>query len=226
MTWSADSGVRWKTPLPGSGISNPIVWGEWVVCTCSDGARQQDLHVICLDRASGRERWHTRLWGTAPTLYHETKSSMASPSPITDGRHIYAFFGSGDVFCLDPAGGLVWQRSLAEEYGAFENRFAASSSPLLFEDTLIVQCDHYGSSYLLAIDKHSGANRWKTDRPEVWLSWSSPVVVAGAGGWRVRIGRVRLGENGRLRSAQRKQTVDADAAWPASAFPRRWLATD
>ena len=58
----------------------------------------------------------------------------------------------------------------------FENRFAASSSPLLFEDTLIVQCDHYGASYLLAIDKHTGANRWKTDRPEVWLSWSSPVV--------------------------------------------------
>jgi outer membrane protein assembly factor BamB len=105
---------------------------------------------------------------------------MASPSPITDGRHVYTFFGTGDVFCLDLAGRLVWQRSLADEYGAFENRFAASSSPLLFEDTLIVQCDHYGSSYLLAIDKHSGANRWKTDRPEVWLSWSSPVVVAGA----------------------------------------------
>ncbi len=48
----------------------------------------------------------------------------------------------------------------------------------MFEDTLIVQCDHYGSSYLLAIDKHTGANRWKTDRPEVWLSWSSPVIVA------------------------------------------------
>src|SRR5262249_25316943 len=117
---------------------------------------------------------------TAPTLYHETKSSMASPSPITDGKHVYAFFGSGDVFCLDLDGRLVWQRSLAAEYGAFENRFAASSSPLLFEDMLVVQCDHYGSSYLLAIDKLTGANRWKTDRPEAWLSWSSPVVVAGS----------------------------------------------
>jgi outer membrane protein assembly factor BamB len=177
LHWSTDSGAQWKIALPGAGISNPIVWDDWIVCTSSDGARQQDLHVVCLDRDSGRSRWHTRLWGTAPTLYHETKSSMASPSPITDGKHVYAFFGSGDVFCLDLEGRLVWQRSLADEYGAFENRFAASSSPLLFEDTLIVQCDHYGSSYLLAIDKLSGTNRWKTDRPEAWLSWSSPVVV-------------------------------------------------
>jgi outer membrane protein assembly factor BamB len=106
---------------------------------------------------------------------------MASPSPVTDGQHVYAFFGSGDVFCLDMKGRLIWQRSLAGEYGEFENRFAASSSPLVFEDSLIVQCDHYGASYVLAIDKHTGANRWKTDRPEAWLSWSSPVCTKNSG---------------------------------------------
>ena len=185
LHWSPTLGVAWKTPLPGAGISNPIVWDRRVICTASDGVNQQDLHVLCLDRDNGRELWHTRLWGTAPTLHHETKSSMASPSPITDGRHVFAFFGSGDVFCLDMDGGLVWHRSLSAEYGAFENRFAASSSPLLFEDSLIVQCDHYGSSYIIAIDKQTGANRWKTDRPEVWLSWSSPLCVpaGGAGGF-------------------------------------------
>jgi outer membrane protein assembly factor BamB len=175
--WSATENVCWKTPLPGSGISNPIVWNDRVICTSSDGARQQDLHVVCLDRDTGKPIWHARLWGTAPTLHHETKSSMASPSPITDGQHIYAFFGTSDVFCLDFDGKLCWQRSLSAEYGAFENRFAASSSPLLFEDSVIVQCDHYGASYLIAIDKRTGANRWKTDRPEVWLSWSSPICV-------------------------------------------------
>jgi outer membrane protein assembly factor BamB len=154
------------------------VWNQFVICTSSDGAHEQELHVICLGRDSGRQLWHARLWGTAPTLHHETKSSMASPSPITDGEHVYAFFGSGDVFCLDLAGRLVWQRSLSAEYGVFENRFAASSSPLLFADTVIVQCDHYGASYALAIDKRTGANRWKTDRPEVWLSWSSPICAA------------------------------------------------
>ena len=182
LEWTATAGVRWKIALPGSGISNPIIWNNRVICTCSDGAQQQDLHIVCLDRDHGKELWHTRLWGTAPTLYHESKSSMASPSPITDGEHVFAFFGTGDLFCLDLEGQLIWQRSLAAEYGPFENRFAASSSPLLFEDTVILQCDHYGASYLVAIDKLTGKNRWKTDRPEVWLSWSSPVCTPAASG--------------------------------------------
>ena len=187
VRWSANEGVAWKAALPGSGISNPIVWGDRIVCTSSDGPRQQELHVICLDRDSGHPLWHTRLWGTAPTLYHETKSSMASPSPVTDGEQIFVFFGSGDLFCLDFDGRLRWQRSLASEYGVFENRFAASSSPLLFADTVIVQCDHYGASYALAVDKRTGANRWKADRPEAWLSWSSPVCATGPGGGSVLV---------------------------------------
>jgi outer membrane protein assembly factor BamB len=90
---------------------------------------------------------------------------------------VYGFFGTGDVFCVDFDGGLVWQRALADEYGEFENRFAASSSPLLHGDLLLLQCDHYGASYALAIDKHTGANRWKLDRPEAWLSWASPQLA-------------------------------------------------
>ena len=96
---------------------------------------------------------------------------MASPSPVADGKRLFAFFGTGDVFCFDLDGGLLWQRAIADEYGPFENRFAAASSPLLFEDKLIVQCDHYGASYVIALDQQTGANRWKSDRPEVWLSW-------------------------------------------------------
>jgi outer membrane protein assembly factor BamB len=177
VTWSKSSGVVWKRPLRGQGISNPIVWNDRVFCTSSDGPDQRDLHVFALDFQTGRQLWHAPLWGTAPTLHHETKSSMASPSPMTDGRSVFAFFGSGDVFAFDLDGRLLWHRSLADEYGAFENRFAASSSPVLFEDLLILQCDHYGASYVLAIDKQSGADRWKVDRPEVWLSWSSPVIA-------------------------------------------------
>jgi len=177
LEWSANRGVLWKVPLAGSGSSNPIVWENWVLCTSSDGPHQQDLQVIALARDSGRERWHARFWGTAPTLYHETKGNMATPSPVTDGEHVYCFFGTGDVFCLDAGGKLLWQRSLAAEYGAFENRFGATSSPVLFEDSLIVQCDHYGASYLVAIDKRTGANHWKTERPEAWHSWSSPICA-------------------------------------------------
>jgi len=180
-TWSETQGVLWKAALPGAGISNPIVWDDHVFVTCSDGPKQDELHLICLARDDGQERWHLRLWGSAPTLYHATKSSMASPSPVTDGRHVFAFFGTGDVVCVDFDGRLVWQRSLASEYGAFENRFAASSSPLLYRDLLLLQCDHYGASYLLAIDQATGADCWKTDRPDAWLSWSSPQLAPTGG---------------------------------------------
>lgn len=179
VRWSLEKGVAWRVDLPGAGISNPIVWGDRVIVTSSDGPKQDELHVICLGLTDGRELWHARFWGSAPTLFHAEKSGMASPSPVTDGRGIYTFFGTGDVFCLDMEGGPLWQRSLALEYGPFENRFAASSSPLLHEGALYVQCDHYGASYLLAIDAETGENRWKVDRPEAWLSWSSPQLVPG-----------------------------------------------
>jgi outer membrane protein assembly factor BamB len=175
-TWSPTENVLWKSAVPGTGISNPVVWGDRVFLTSSDGRDQSELHIICFDRDTGRERWHQRMWGTSPTLFYP-KSGMASPSPITDGQRLWAFFGTGDVFCFDMEGGLLWQRALADEYGPFENRFAASSSPLLFEGTLILQCDHYGASYVIALDRLSGVNRWKSDRPEVWLSWSSPQLV-------------------------------------------------
>jgi len=175
--WSAERGIVWKVSLPGSGISNPIVWEDRVIVTSSDGPKQSELHIICVDCRDGSELWHRRFWGTAPTLYHATKSSMASPSPVTDGDHIYAFFGTGDVFCLDLNGNLVWQRALADEYGEFENRFAASSSPLLYRGLVLLQCDHYGDSYVIALDQQTGANRWKVDRPEAWLSWATPQLV-------------------------------------------------
>ncbi len=180
--WSSEEGICWRIPVPGSGISNPVIWEDRVIVTASDGPQQADLHVICYAREDGRELWHQRLWGSAPTRYHAEKSSMASPAPVTDGKHVFAFFGTGDVFCFDMQGQLQWQRSLASEYGRFENRFAASSSPLLFEDLLLLQCDHYGDSYVLALEQSTGANRWKTDRPETWLSWASPQLVPVADG--------------------------------------------
>ncbi len=176
-TWSATKNILWKLPLPGTGISNPVIVQDRVVVTASEGQDQSDLHVICYDRATGKEQWHQQLWGTSPTLFYP-RSGMASPSPLTDGQRIFAFFGTGDVFCIDMDGGLLWQRSLAHEYGRFQNRFAASSSPLLFEDKLILQCDHYGDSYLVALNPRTGANVWKADRPDVWHSWSSPQIVA------------------------------------------------
>ena len=94
---------------------------------------------------------------------------MANSSSRSSGR--------GTCFARRQDGELVWHRSLASEYGPFENRFAASSSPLVVDNLVIVQCDHYGASYVLAIDKETGANAWKVDRPDYWHSWASPQLV-------------------------------------------------
>ena len=176
-TWSAKKNIKWRAKLPGSGISSPIVLGDLIFVTASDGPKQSELHLICLDRNTGKRQWHRRFWGTAPTRYHGSKSSMASPTPITDGKYVYAFYGTGDVFCVNFKGEMQWSRSLASEYGRFENRFSATSSPLLLGNQLILQCDHYGDSYVVSIDKRTGVNQWKKDRPTHWLSWSSPVLI-------------------------------------------------
>ncbi len=174
--WSATEQVRWKADLPGKGVSSPIIAGDRVFLTASDGPRHDQLHVLCLDARDGHLLWHRRFWGTAPTLRHEQKSSMATPTPVTDGNRVWALFGSGDVFCLETSGDLVWCRSLAQEYEPFQNRFGAGSSPVLVGDLLILQCDHWGQSYMLAIDRATGKNAWKTDRSE-HIAWSSPLVL-------------------------------------------------
>src|SRR3984957_12943333 len=133
-TWSDTQNVAWKVRVPGLGVGGPIVWGDRIFVTDSDGPRLLNLHLICLSRDSGKELWHDQFLGTAPTLHHETKSSMATPVPVTDGKFVFAFFGTGDVFCTTLDGELVWHRSLASEYGPFENRFAASSSPLVVDN--------------------------------------------------------------------------------------------
>lgn len=175
--WSAEQGVRWSVELPGHGTSSPVVWGEQIFITAADGPKQSELHVVCLALDTGKTRWHARLWGTSPTLFHGQKSDMATPTPAVDGERVYAFFGTGDIFALDRQGGLLWQRSLAAEFGPFENRFGHTSSPLLVGDQLIVQCDHYGASYLIALDTASGKTRWRVERPGIWHSWSSPILV-------------------------------------------------
>jgi len=181
IEWSESENVFWKSALPGAGTSNPIVWGDSVIVTASEGTDHGELHVLCLDQDTGQERWHHQLWGTAPSLFYP-HSGMASPSPVTDGRRVFAFFGTGDVFCFDMEGGLLWQRALSHEYGRFQNRFAASSSPVLFDGKLIIQCDHYGDSYVIALNPETGANLWKIDRSETWHSWSSPQIMKSDGG--------------------------------------------
>jgi outer membrane protein assembly factor BamB len=175
VQWSRTKNVRWKTPLEGAGVSAPVVWGELIFLTASDGRLNDRLHVYCYHRSDGRLLWHTRLFGSAPTdLY--APGGMAVPTPATDGTYLYALFGTGDLACLDFAGKPVWLRSLAEEYGPFRNRWGMGTSPILLGDLLVVQVDHWSQSYLLGVEARTGVNRWKTDR-DASVNWTSPLPV-------------------------------------------------
>jgi outer membrane protein assembly factor BamB len=175
VNWSRTDNVRWKVPVPGAGVSAPVVWGDHIFLTASDGRLNDRLHVYCYHRNDGKQLWNTRLFGSAPTDLF-APGGMAVPTPVTDGKHVHCLFGTGDLVCLDFAGKPVWIRSLAEEYGPFRNRWGMGTSPILLGDLLIVQVDHWSQSYLLGVEAKTGANRWKTDRAES-VNWTTPLAV-------------------------------------------------
>jgi outer membrane protein assembly factor BamB len=182
--------IRWKVPVRGAGVSCPVVWGERIFLTASEGRLNNRLHVYCHHRRDGRLLWHTRLFGSAPTdLY--APGGMAVPTPAADGKRLFVLFGTGDLACLDFDGKPLWIRSLAEEYGPFRNRWGMGASPILVGGLVVVQVDHYARSYLLAVDAGTGATRWKTDR-SANVNWSSPLpVTTKAGVQLVTVGTYR-----------------------------------
>jgi outer membrane protein assembly factor BamB len=175
VEWSGTKNIRWKVELHGAGVSAPVVWGERVFLTASDGRLNDRLHVLCYHRKDGKRLWHSRFFGTAPTDLF-APGGMAVPTPVTDGKNLFTLFGTGDLICLDFAGKPVWIRSLAQEYGPFRNRWGMGASPILVGENLIVQVDHWSQSYVLCVDAKTGANRWKTDR-DASVNWSSPLAV-------------------------------------------------
>ena len=175
LEWAKDKNVRWKVPVPGAGVSAPVVWNEQIFLTASDGRLNDRLHVFCYHRSDGKLLWHTKLFGSAPTDLF-APGGMAVPTPATDGKHLFVLFGTGELAALDFDGQPVWIRSLAEEYGPFRNRWGMGTSPILLGDLLLVQVDHWSQSYLLAVDPRTGVNRWKTNRPSS-VNWSSPLPV-------------------------------------------------
>ncbi len=138
--------------------------------------------VEAFHRADGRRLWEYRLEaeGQLPAVHQ--KHNLASPSPVTDGEMIYAWFGNGQLVALSMRGELVWQRHLGKEYSPFEIEWGHGSSPALYRDLLILLCDHVPASYLLALDKKTGKERWKVDRGKGSRSYSTPTVVSGPGG--------------------------------------------
>jgi outer membrane protein assembly factor BamB len=138
--------------------------------------------VEAFDRVSGKRAWihETTPEGELPPVHD--KHNLASASPVTDSERVYAWFGTGQLVALDVSGKPAWTKNLAKEYGAFDIQWGHASSPVLFQDSIILLCYHAPASYLLALDRRTGAVKWKADKPAGMESYSSPIVAQGPGG--------------------------------------------
>lgn len=188
--FSRTEGVAWTAPMPGEAASTPVIWGDRVFVSSSD-AVTRSLLVLALDRRTGKELWrHTIADGDR----RDDRSNFAAPSPVTDGRHVWFFFGQGDLVAYTVEGKEVWRRNIQKDHGTFAFQWTFSSSPLLLDGRLYLQVlqrdvpaqgrgrtDGPNESYLLAIDAATGKDVWRVVRPsdarqESREGFTSPVV--------------------------------------------------
>ncbi len=189
--------VKWVTDLPGPGAATPIVWNDRVFVSTTDTATKK-LQALCLDRATGAVLWRKDI---AEGIGRDERSNYASPSPVTDGKRVYFYYGTGDLVALDFEGRQVWARNIQRDYGTFAFLWTYSTSPLLHGGTLFIQVLQRDTpvdrtrplasvesakpvdSYLLALDAANGKELWRHVRPcdakvESRESFASPVPSA------------------------------------------------
>ena len=173
-TWSANQGIAWKVSTPGHGQSSPVIWNDRVFVTYTEGPKKDEYCVLCLSLLDGSQQWKHSFKNTDP-VENSVYVSRAAPSPVVDEQQLTAFFESGDIVSLDHSGKEIWHRSIAEQYGKFQNKFGLSGSLVQTKDHVIALVDDEGPSYLVALDKSSGKEVWKSNRT-ARSSWSSPAI--------------------------------------------------
>ncbi|HVG84773.1 MAG TPA: PQQ-binding-like beta-propeller repeat protein [Vicinamibacterales bacterium] len=201
--WNPSSGeaILWRTPIPGLAHSSPVVWGDLVFVTsaissradasfkpglygdgdASDDRSRHRWMLYALDRRTGRLAWERVAAEGDPRNKRHIKSTYASATPATDGRLVVAWFGSQGVFAYDLSGAALWSVDLGRvDMGAYDiptYEWGPASSPIIWNDLVILQVDTQADSFLLALDAATGRTVWKTDRDEL-PSWGTPTVVA------------------------------------------------
>jgi outer membrane protein assembly factor BamB len=202
IRWNHQTNIRWKVTIPGRGTSTPVIWGDRIfLMTAINTGRQEEqplsvtageeggdsrprdnrtpaeyhqFVVLCLDRNTGDTLWRRVACEVVPHQRHHPTSSFVAASPITDGRFVFCSFGSRGVYCYDIDGKPQWMADL----GQFDIKFSfgEGTSPALYRNTLIVNCDHEGESFIMALDATTGKPRWKVRRDEK-STWNTPLVV-------------------------------------------------
>ncbi|MGB8170583.1 MAG: PQQ-binding-like beta-propeller repeat protein [Chthoniobacteraceae bacterium] len=173
-TIPAQPKIDWSKPLPGRGLSSPIVVGGKVFLTCSSGPKQDRLHLLCFDAANGSTLWERQLLATGRTMSHP-KTSVAASTPCSDGRRVFAQWSCNDVAAFDLDGNLLWVRGLTADYPNASNSLGMASSPIVIGDTVVAMIENDSESYTLGLDATTGRNVWKLERPKA-ANWTSPVA--------------------------------------------------
>src|SRR5438445_4608980 len=161
LHWSTNENVRWRVPLPDRGFSTPIVWGKHVFVTQAI-AKERRLTLMCFDRSDGRLFWQQGpVWTESPPPYESNPD--CTPSPVTDGRRVIAWFGSAGVYCYDFAGRELWRRDLGRQ----SHDWGYASSPVLHGDLCFLNFGPGPRSFLIALNKRTGKTVWQQDAPAI-----------------------------------------------------------
>jgi outer membrane protein assembly factor BamB len=202
LHWSDTEHIKWKAEIPGRGHSSPVIWGDKVFVTTSvptgkgaaaprespgrgsrgpSGERgpqpEQKLMLLALDRNTGKLLWQQVAKIAAPHEgYHPTYGSFASNSPVTDGKHVVAFFGSRGVYCYDMDGKKIWEKDFGIQLQMFMT-FGEGAWPVIEGSKLLLLFDNEVNSFLVALDLATGKELWRTPRPDGNTNWSGPVVI-------------------------------------------------
>jgi outer membrane protein assembly factor BamB len=206
LVWSATKNVVWKTEIPGRGHSSPIAWGDRLFLTTAieraldpaakpikhvvegeafvhpDGVGADHRHrfvVLALDAANGKVLWQKTAWEGAPYDTRHRRGSFASPTPVTDGSLVYAYFGAEGLYAYDFTGKLAWKYSTG---GIATLGVGVGTSPLLYKNLVILQCDEDNGdkSFVAGVDKKTGQEVWRVPR-QIEVSWATPVIVRANG---------------------------------------------
>ncbi len=205
LTWNAETGenIRWKREIPGLAHSSPVIWGDRVFVTTSVGgdaggfqadasggrnvvvdSSQHSWKVYCFDRNGGGILWERVAYQGVPRVKRHARSSHANATPATDGARVAAFFGSEGLYVYDVAGKLLWKRDLgvldAGYVGLPEYQWETASSPIIYRDFVIVQCDSRSDSFVAAFNLETGKEVWRSPRDEN-PSWATPVIARADG---------------------------------------------
>jgi outer membrane protein assembly factor BamB len=202
--WNLATGrnVRWKTPVPGIAISSPIVWGDRVFLTTAvssasdktfrtglygdvkpvDDVSEHTWKILCLDKATGKTLWERTAFTGVPRTKRHPKSTQASSTPVTDGKHVVAVFGTvGLLAAWDANGAPLWTTNIGViDSGWFLDpayQWGHSSSPIIYRNTVILQADAQKGSYVAAYDLASGKELWRTAREEI-PTWGTPTILS------------------------------------------------